>query len=58
MPMNTDLSPIKIFIERRDQLFYTIISAGGQVLRSESFHTKAAAAMASEVFSQQYRRSN
>lgn len=46
---------IKIKIEYRDHHFYTIISSGRHILRSECFNTKAAATMASEMFIKQYR---
>ena len=46
---------VTIKIEHRDHHFYTVISSGGHILRSECFNTKAAATMASEMFIKQYR---
>ena len=45
---------ITIKVEHRDQHFYTVISADGEILRCECFNTKAAATMASEVLIKQY----
>lgn len=46
---------LSIKIEYREHHFYTVISSGGQILRSECFNTKAAATIASEMFIKQYR---
>ena len=47
-------SSLSIKIETRGQFFYTIIRSDGEMIRSECFHTRAAAILAGEMFIKQF----